>query len=74
MNAEAFAAILETLNPDEPKPKTRKSGRNLNIEFDDADQKEAFSAWLNRLKAEMPDVPTLGARLLAAINRSEGHE
>lgn len=74
MDAAAFAAILETLNPDEPKPKRKNSGRNLNIEFDDPDQKEAFSAWLNRLKAEMPDVPTVGARLIAAINRTEGHE
>lgn len=74
MDAAAFAAILETLNPDEPKPKSRKSGRNLNIEFDDPEQREAFLAWLNRLKAEMPDVPTVGARLIAAINRTEGDE
>lgn len=74
LDAAGFAAILETLNPDEKPPRSRKSGRNYSIEFDDAEQREAFAAWINRLKAEMPDVPTVGARLIAAINRTEGDE
>lgn len=74
MDAGTFAEILETLNPDEKRPRARKSGRNYTIEFDDPEQREAFAAWLNRLKAEMADVPTVGARIIASINRTEGDE
>ncbi len=73
MDADAFAAILETLNPDEKK-RPKKSKLSYSIDFDDTEQREAFASWLNRLKAEMPDVPTIGARVVAAINRNEGDE
>lgn len=71
MEPEEFAKILEHLDPDKkaPAPKREKS-RNYNIEFDDATQKEAWLAFLARLKADMPE-QSIGERLMEAIARAE---
>jgi hypothetical protein len=73
MSADEFADVLKSLNPDAPKRQPRKAKSLAHtIDFDDGPQKERFLTWLNLLKAEMEDVPTVGARLMAALDRIEG--
>lgn len=68
---EAAAPLPEAVPPERSSGRRSPAVIQYAIVFDNEAQQDAWFGFVRRLKEKYPDIPTLGARLFAFINKSK---
>lgn len=72
MDSKEFDRLLksaEDLAAGEEAPPEKRQAVSYTLKFDDKAQRDAWNAWLRKLKAELPDLPSAAARIMFAVSR-----